>query len=310
MLKQPRRLPQRYRRPVTPQMRSLVQRRHQRQKQYRKQRFVRAIQKFQRRAGSIRRMILRYAMVLAVSFVLLAAGLVLFSPILDVREIQVRRADPRIDAEEIRTALSPFFGQHLLLLGPEHVRRAVEDAIPDADEVTVTKQYPSTLILGVTPDPIVAQLFIEHPSPPAGTGALTGSGAAPETADYLTDEGVYMAYLPSQVRTGTGLLDLHVVDWAVRPESGKPLVQSGLLLAMQKAEDILQQEFSLPVESRTVFLRAREFHIQVPGYSLWFDLRSPLDEQFARYRIFLEYVGVNAVKEYVDLRIRKMIVYK
>jgi hypothetical protein len=310
MLKQPRRLPQRYRRPVTPQMRSLVRQRHQRQRQYRRQRLVRSIQKFQRRAGSIRKLLLRYALVTATSFVLLALGLVLFSPILDVREIQVRRADPRIDAEQIRTALAPFFGQHLLLLGPEHVRRAVEEAIPDAREVTVTKQYPSTLILGVTPDPLIARLIIEAPDVPAGTGALTGTGAAPATADYLTDEGVYMAYLPSQVRSGTGLLDLHIVDWGVRPESGKPLVNSGLLLAMKEAEGTLQSEFGLDTESRTVFLRAREFHIKVPGYSLWFDLRSPLDEQFARYRTFLQYVGAAKATQYVDLRIRKMIVYK
>jgi hypothetical protein len=176
--------------------------------------------------------------------------------------------------------------------------------------VTVTKQYPSTLILGVTPDPLIARLIIEAPDVPAGTGALTGTGAAPATADYLTDEGVYMAYLPSQVRSGTGLLDLHIVDWGVRPESGKPLVNSGLLLAMKEAEGTLQSEFGLDTESRTVFLRAREFHIKVPGYSLWFDLRSPLDEQFARYRTFLQYVGAAKATQYVDLRIRKMIVYK
>ncbi len=229
---------------------------------------------------------------------------------MDVREIQIRRADPRIDAEQIRNALDPFFGQHLLLLAPEQIRHAVEAAVPDVREVSVTKQYPSTLVLAVTPDPVVARLLIENPGAAVGTGAVAGSGALSGAVDYLTDEGVYMAYLPGQVRTGTGLLDLHVVDWAVRPESGRPLVQSGLLLAMQRAEEVLEGEFGLAVENRSIFLRAREFHIRVPGHSLWFDLRSPLDEQFERYRVFLQHVGVAAVKEYVDLRIRNMLVYK
>lgn len=312
MLRKPRRIPQRYNRPVTPQMRSLVQRRHQRAKQYRTQRWKRAFQKFQRRALSLRTILLRYAAVTVTSLVLLIAGLLLFSPILDVREIQIRRADPRIDAEQIRQALKPFFGEHLLFITPEQVRHAVKQSVPDIADVQVDKNYPSTLVLGVTPDPIVARLLIENPGVAAGTGAVSGSGAVdtPVTADYLTDKGLYMAYQPSQVRSGTGLLDLHIVDWGVRPEAGKPLVESGLLLSMQKAEQQLQAEFGLKTESRTIYLRAREFHIRVPGYSLWFDMRSPVDEQFQRYRTFLQYIGLKNVKDYIDLRIRNMVVYK
>lgn len=268
-------------------------------------------------------MLLRYAAVTVASCVALVAGLLLLSPILDVREIQIRRADPRIDAEHIRDALKPFFGEHLLFLSPEQIRYAVRKAVPDIQDVSVTKHYPSTLMLTVTPDPIVARLLIDAPagsssgqpdtSVLAGTGTVmtaTGATDAPATADYLTDKGIYMAYLPSQVRTGTGLLDLHIVDWGVRPESGKPLVESGILLTMQAAEAQLHNEFGLRTESRTIYLRAREFHIRVPGYSLWFDLRSPLEAQLSRYRTFVQYIGVKAVKDYVDLRIRTMIVYK
>lgn len=319
MLRKPRRIPQRFNRPVTPQMRSLVQRRHQRAKQYRTQRWKRAFQKFQRRALALRILLLRYAAISVTSMVLLVAGLLLFSPILVVREIQIRRADPRIDAEQIRQALKPFFGDHLLFITPEQVRHAVEQAVPDIAAVQVDKSYPSTLVLGVTPDPIVARLLIENPDVPAGTGAISGSGAidAPVTADYLTDQGLYMAYQPNQVRlpteqagSGIGVLDLHIVDWGVRPEPGKPLVESGLLLTMQKAERQLQTEFGIQAESRTIYLRAREFHIRVPGYSLWFDLRSPIDEQFGRYRTFLQFIGLKNVKDYIDLRIRNMVVYK
>lgn len=311
MLHKPRRLPQRYRRPVTPQMRSVVQRRHQRQRSYRIQRFRRILQKFQHRVGSMRAMMLRYALVTITSFVLLALGLLLFSPILNVREIRISRADPRIDAEQIRQALSPFFGQHLLLLGPEQIKHAVQAAVPDVADVQVEKDYPSTLILSVTPDPIVARLFIDDPDHAAtGTGVVTGSGAQSSLSDYLTDKGVYMTYLPSQVRAGTGILDLHVIDWAVRPEPGKVLVESGLLLSMQSAERTLQSEFGLATVSRTVYLRAREFHIRVRGYKLWFDQRSPLAEQLDRYRQFVQYIGLKNVKEYIDLRVQNMVVYR
>ena len=50
--------------------------------------------------------------------------------------------------------------------------------------------------------------------------------------------------------------------------------------------------------------------MRVPGYALWFDLRSTVEEQADRLGVFLQYIGAKNVKEYVDLRIRGMIVYK
>lgn len=264
----------------------------------------------QRRVVSLRGILVKYAMVTLFLCITLIVCLLLFSPILDVRAIKVERLDSRIDAEQIREAVAPFFGQHLLLLVPEQVHNAIQEAIPDADTITITKQYPSTILLHVTPDPIIARLIIENPNAATASGVVVESGALKTGIDFLTNQGTYVSYHQNQVDTGTGVLELHVVDWAVRPEVGKPMVQSGFLLAMQTAETILAKEFNLPVQSRTIFLRAREFHLHVPGYTLWFDMRTPIDEQFARYRIFLQYIGTKSVKEYVDLRIRKMIVYK
>lgn len=271
---------------------------------------MRMFQKMQRRAASLRHLLWRYAMVTTASFLLLMVGLVLFSPILDVRTIKVQRLDARMNAEQIHEVLIPWYHQHLLLLVPEQVRRAIDTTIPDADTITIKKQYPSTLVVAVTPDPLIARLTITNPNITTGTGQLTTSGSLQPPIDYLTNKGVYVSYPPNQVQTGTGILDIQVVDWAVRPEIGKQMVQSGFLLAMQRAEKTLGDEFGLTVENRTLFLRAREFHLRVPGYSLWFDIRSPIEEQFERYRIFLNYVALASVKEYVDLRIRKMIVYK
>ncbi len=310
MLKKPRRLPQRYRRSITPQMRSLVQRRHQRQRQYRAQRWMRMLQKFQRRLGAMREVLMRYALMSISFFLVFVIGLLLFSPLLNVREIQVRRVDPRMDAEAIRQAVMPFFGEHLLLLSVEQIRAAVHKAIPDADTVSISKNFPSTIVLSVTPDPIIARLFIENPDTSSGASVLQETGSALSLNDYLTDEGVFVSYLPSQVRSGTGILDIHIVDWGVRPERGKLLVQSGVLATMLEAERMLQDEFGLRVENRKIYIRAREFHLRVPGYSLWFDMRSSLTEQIDRYRAFVEFIGIKNIKEYIDLRIRKMMIYK
>jgi hypothetical protein len=313
MLKQPRRLPSRYNRPVTPQMRRIVQQRHTRQRQHRRQQWLRSFQRFQRKAGQLKAMILRFALVLVGCLLALCIGLALFSPILHIREIRVPRSDPRIDAEQIQSALRPFFDQHLFFLTSDQVEQAIDAAIPDLQEVSVSKQYPGTLALRVTLDPIVARLVIEGPdqTSQSGTGAVTGSGVVRTGDDYLTDKGVYVTYNPSQVESGSGgLMQLTVVDWAVRPEPGRQLIDEEMLTAMNQAEQLLVSEFDLPVSRRVVYLRAREFHLKLPAYSLWFDVRTPLDEQMQRFRIYVEQIGAGKAKEYVDLRIQGKIVYK
>lgn len=297
-------------------MRNVAERRHQRQKQYSRQRWTRMIQRIQRRAGSLRKVIMRFALLITGSVLLLLIGLALFSPILEIKQIRVSRTDPRIDAENIQRALAPLFGRHLFFLPPQEVSAMLRQAVPDLRDARITKQYPSVLQLNIGLDPIVAEIVIENPDTPplTGTGAQTGTGQMivdPEGQDYLTNEGLYAVYNASQVQTGSAtLLKLRVVDWAVRPEPWKPLVDAQFLDVMQSAESELKTQFSSQVTSRTIFVRAREFHLRLQRYSLWFDMRSPLPEQLQRYRIFLQTIGQDKATEYVDLRIKDKIVYK
>jgi len=39
-------------------------------------------------------------------------------------------------------------------------------------------------------------------------------------------------------------------------------------------------------------------------------MESPLEDQLERYRLFLQAVGKDVAKEYVDLRLRERVVYK
>src|SRR3989339_404278 len=104
-----------------------------------------------------------------------------------------------------------------------------------------------------------------------------------------------------QVAAGTGILQVNIVDWGVRPVPWEPLLEPQFLEAMQTAERMLQERFQQKARSRTVYLRAREFHLAIAPYELWFDLRSPMEEQMERYRLFLEHAGAEAARSYVDL---------
>ena len=316
MLRTPRRLPQRFNRPVSSRTRSLVEKRHQRQKQYRWQRWQRLVHKIQRRSASIRAVFFQFALFFVVGFVLLGIGLAMFSPILNVREIRVSRSDPRIDVEQIQFALSDLFGEHLLFVSTQQIEDLLNKAVPDLKEAAISKQYPSTLQVRLSLDPIIARLQIADPDTGvvSGSGAVTGSGAVGgqvvEGSDFLTSEGLYVVYRDSQVQAGSGTLELDIVDWAVKPTPWKQLVSPQLLQAMGKAEDELRKEFGHTIRSRAVYVRAREFHLRTETYTLWFDLRSPLDEQILRYRFFLQFAGKEAAKEYIDLRLTDKVVYK
>jgi hypothetical protein len=43
---------------------------------------------------------------------------------------------------------------------------------------------------------------------------------------------------------------------------------------------------------------------------LWFDLKSSVDQQLARYRLFLKSGAAKEAKEHIDLRLSSRIVYK
>lgn len=301
MLERPSRLPRKFNRRVSGVTRTFVERRHKRQKQYMRERWKRFVRRVQRifLAGVISlRQWLWIACALAV---LIGIGTLVFSPSMHVREIRVKRTDARLDADRIQQTLRPIFGRHLFFLSAREVQARVRAAMPDVQDVTVEKHYPSELVLSVTLHPLAARLSIEGGTAPASSG-----GAA--TFDFLTDNGLYVA-LPS-AESGTVLPTIHVVDWAAYPVPLMPLFSPDLLKRMGDAENALTQQFGLKILSRTMFVRAREFHLQTKTFSVWFDLSTPLAEQLGRYRTFLKSATASDIHQYIDLRITGRVVYK
>lgn len=245
---------------------------------------------------------LRWLLSITVVVLLLVFGFVLFSPVLQVREIQVERKSPRLDVEQVQEALVPVFNKHLVFLPKFEVIALLENALPDIEDVSVTKVFPSTLRVSIELDPIVARLRILEPDE---QNALTYSGA---TVDFLTDEGVYVA--TTSVQDIETLPEIVIVDWGVRPDPGTHLVDATLLERMNAAELTLLRQFGKEVVERRVFLRAQEFHVSLGDIALWFDTKSPLEDQLNRYRLFLREVDIREVRQYIDLRIADRVVYQ
>lgn len=251
---------------------------------------------------------MRFAPWLLGGLVLVFAGVVLFSPLLEVREIRVVRSDRRVDVEQVQRSLGPLFGEHLLFLTQKQVTPLLAASVPDLRSAVIDKQYPSTLIVRLELEPIVALLEIVDPSGNVSS-AVTGSGAA-ALGDYLTANGTYVVYPPSVVQSGTGTAIVRIVDWGVRPEPWRHLLDTTMLERVAQAEQMLQEQFGETISQRVVYLRSREFHLQTSRHSLWFDMRSPISEQIDRYRLFLQSAGADAATVYVDLRLQDKIIYR
>jgi hypothetical protein len=270
--------------------------------------------RFQRKSDAMRSFILRFSLWVSAGVIVIVVSVALFSPLLTVRELRIARSDARIDIERVQRLLRPLFGRHLLFLSSQEVlpllregraggpTARAEPGIPDLASVEVSKRYPSGLHLKLTLDPLIARLQIMDANGKTATGSVN--------ADFLTAKGVYVAYSPDQVGSGVLLPLVKIVDWNEPPQPFWPLLHDEFLKAMHNAERALDEQFGQKVRSRTVYLRGQEFHLLTPEYSLWFDLRSPLEMQLLRYRLFLQSVGKTAAKEYVDLRLTDRVVYR
>ena len=316
MLRSPHPLPGRFNRPVTRETRRLVKHSLKRPHASLQRRWQRSLQRLQRRGEALKHIAGRAVLVLVPLALVFCLCVLLFSPLLHLQQMSITRSDPRIDVEHIQRSLAPLFGRHLFFLPPSEVHDLVVDAVPDLASVEVVKQYPSSLALRLTLHPIIAKLTIDDPDLPkqTGSGAVEPSQAGKE---FLTAKGMYVVYSDAQVQpgiaysaTGGALPVLRIVDWGVRPVPWQPLLEPTLLHSLFEAERELAGQFNQKTTGRTVYLRAREYHLHIGNISLWFDLRSPLSEQLRRYSLFLRSADKDTVKEYVDLRLADRIIYR
>lgn len=239
---------------------------------------------------------------------LIVAGMLLFAPFFDVREMRVRRQDPRIDPEEIQQILSPLFRQRLVLVTRSQVASLLLAEYPDIGRVEISKEYPSTLSVSVYLEPVAAEVIIaDSTDPPTGSGSNTSSSGT-YIYTYVTRKGTFVT---SPIRlTGGPYPKLTVTDWGIRPQNRTLLLTPDFLQTIFLARDTLLRDFGLQSQSITVYLRAQEFHIKTNKTTLWLDVRSPLNVQFQRFREFLKTLLLDQAKEYIDLRIADKIIYK
>ncbi|MBU0766327.1 hypothetical protein KKF55_00880 [Patescibacteria group bacterium] len=304
MLEKARRLPKRFRRPVTKETKNLLRRKHKKQKkQHWKDVWHRIARRNQRIFRGMWKSLAWWLAIFFVGLLMLGIGLVTFSPLVKIREVRIQRSNARLDIEEVQRVLTPFFGRHLFFLPSYEVSMLLFDSIQDVKNVKVYKNYPSQLLVNIELDPLYARLNILDPDEELvkiGTGAIV---------DFLTDQGVYVVAQLQEKEKALPLIRL--VDWGVRPIEGDKMVNLDFLVRVRDTERSLSEQFGHSIETRTIFLRAQEYHLSLDnGLDLWFDTRSKLEDQLLRYRTFLRSIDLESVEDYIDLRLSDRVVYK
>jgi hypothetical protein len=242
--------------------------------------------------------------------VVTVSAVLLFAPFFNVRRINIERRDPRIDPGDIQQTLSPLFNQRLVLITKAQVATMLNTVYPDITAVSIGKEYPSTLSVSITLEPVVAEITMEESGTKeieAQSGAVLAGTGATQYA-YITTQGTYVT---SPIRlTKEKLEKLVITDWGILPQNRTRLLTPDTLRTIFLARDTLRRDFGLQPMKIIVYLRAQEFHIKTPKGTLWFDERTDLPMQFQRFREFLKEISLDQVKEYIDLRIADKIVYK
>lgn len=309
VLQRPRHpLPRKFRRPVNPRTRTFARRRHARSMGRSLERLRRARRRFELAARTTVHWIRRYGLIVASTLLVLVMASLLVTPVFEVRQIRVKRSQSRVEVQKVVEALSPLYRRRLPFLQSHEAVDLLKSVVPDLESVVVSKDYPHQLTVSINVQPLVAMLDIATSA--TATSPAPRPAASPEerSYDYLTANGVYVTAPQSQ--SGTVLPTIRIVDWAVKPVPGTILLTPEV---QQKLKDIsggLQEQFNQKTGVPTVYLRAREVHVNVGKVNLWFDLHSPLDEQMERYRLFLATVAPGEVKQYVDLRLRGKVVWR
>ncbi|MEI8230133.1 MAG: FtsQ-type POTRA domain-containing protein [Candidatus Peregrinibacteria bacterium] len=263
----------------------------------------RSARSFQRNREGWRISMIRWSIVTVVALVLLTFGIVLFSPIGRIEEIHVPRTDTRLDIEGVIESLSPLFGRYLISITGREVSDLIVQKIPDVQNITVSKRYPSQLTVRVELETLVARIRVLDPD--RGDRPVSGSGG---TIHAVTRSGILTAYAPSTSSGALPLIDL--VDWGVQPENGVPILTPEILTRIVETEQALTIQFGYKVSRRVLYLRAQEYHLTVGGIRLWFDIRSTVEEQLQRLRTYLHVLGPGVAKQYIDLRLGDKVIYQ
>lgn len=214
-----------------------------------------------------------------------------FSPYFDFKKVSVPRDNPHIDVQAVENLVAEFYGDNLLFLNQDRVRERLLETFPDFRTVSLSEDWPSTLVITIELSPPEYRLLNEHDA----------------TFSVVSEDGVV---LRQEGIEGLPLLKVKGYDQPLA--AGDSFTDSEILGNFTYLREVFGQELKILVTEMQYWPLAYEAHlISDQGTAFWFDLRADVEAQVRKIDLVSDEINLYTRGiEHVDLRIPNQIFWK
>ena len=244
-------------------------------------------------------------------FFAIAGGAVIFfffSQFFRVTEIQLSRADFRINLVDVAREVEPLRGQNIFLIPKEVWREKILQNLPQIETVEIAKIFPRTLRFSVKTFPIVARLEItifqeneidvENRGPQKKVETFFVDRAGKVSIGEPDDENAFLIVEKNSPENFPKF-----GERVFAPETLREISTSAEKITVGLNWEITRAEF---------FRAGREVHFHCAnGTKFWLDFSTPHAQQLKKLKILAAQTDLLSQKvDYFDLRLREKIIYK
>jgi len=212
----------------------------------------------------------------------------LFSNYFTITEISLKNKEIENQnvADKIKKSISQTIGKNILFANTKNLELKVLTAFPELEKVTLTKQYPHTLLIEFSEYPLVTNIINESSS--------IKKSYILNAVGYAVKENYEDKTLPY-----------------IRIKSEEPIntkniiIESSKLTYLLNAKSYFEEKFGMKVIEILYKPTAREMHLLTEkNFYIWLDIQRPFEQQFKKLKKTL--VKLNIYQDafsYIDLRI-------
>lgn len=222
-------------------------------------------------------------------FILFFLYLITFSNYFLLKEITISSADKsdfETLQEQLNKKVSNQLGKNLFFLDLTEIEAQIRESYPEIEEVTLEKNYPSTVEITLTTYPLVANVINESSN--------LKKSLIINQIGYAVKEDQKSTALPY-----------------IRIKSDEPINPKNTIIEAKKLKYILdtiiyfQDKFGMKIQEVEYKKTAREIHLLTEkNFYIWLDIQVPFENQLKKLKKALVKLDIyNENLEYIDLRI-------
>lgn len=233
---------------------------------------------------------IRKITILGLAIILLGISIygIFFSNYLSIKEISLKNKELENQniGDKIKNSISETLGKNIFLVDTKALSLKVLTAFPELEKVTLSKKYPSTILIDFSEYPLVANVVNES-SEVKKSYIINAIGFA--VKENYEDKNLPYIKIKSEE--------------PINPQNS--IIEPSNLAYILNAKDYFEEKFGMRILEIIYKPTAREIHLLTEKkFYIWLDIQRPFEQQFKKLKKAL--VKLDIYKdpfEYIDLRI-------